>query len=139
MYKETITCENFNGVDVTVDAYFNITEAEIMQMELSPDGSYAERIQKLINTKDVKELIRLFTGLIDLSYGVKSEDGMHFRKSEDILNDFKSTSAYSALYMKFVMDADAASKFVNGIFPKHLIDEAKKSPDYQVKLQAINS
>lgn len=139
MYKETIIYEDFNGVEIKEDKYFNITKAEMMQMELSPDGGYASRIQKLIDTKDVKELIRLFTGLIDIAYGEKSDDGKHFRKSEDILRDFKDTNAYSELYMKFVLDADAASRFVNGIFPKDLIEEAKKSPDYQAKIKALNS
>lgn len=139
MYKETVTYEDFNGVEIKEDKYFNITKAEMMQMELSPDGGYAQRIQKLIDTKDVKELIRLFTGLIDLSYGEKSEDGKHFRKSPEILADFKDTNAYSELYMKYVMDAEAASRFVNGIFPKDIIEQAKASPEYQQKIKALNS
>lgn len=138
MHKETITCENYNGVDITVDAYFNLTEAEIMAMELSSEGSYKERISKLIKTKDVKELIKLFTGLIDASYGEKSEDGIHFRKGEDILANFKDTMAYSTLYMSLVTDADKASKFVNGIFPKKLIEEAKNSPEYQAQIRSLS-
>lgn len=138
MYKETITYKNFNDIEITEDKYFNLTKAELMQMELSSDGGYAARLKRIIATKDVKELIRLFTGLIDLSYGEKSDDGKHFRKSEDILADFKDTNAYSELYMKFVMDADAASRFINGIFPEDLIKEAQKSPEYQAQLKALN-
>lgn len=139
MYKETITYEDFNGVECKEEKYFNITKAEMMNMELSPDGGYAVRLKKLMDTKDAKELIRLFTGLIDIAYGEKSEDGKHFRKSPEILANFKDTNAYSELYMKFISDADAASKFVNGIFPKDVIEEAKAKPEYQAQLRALNS
>ena len=139
MHQETITYENFNGVQVKEIAMFNISKAEIMQMELSEEGSYRTRLQKLIDTKDVKELIRLFTGLIDISYGIKSEDGKHFRKSPEILEDFKDTNAYVELYMSLVSDADHASRFVNGIFPKDLIEEAKASPEYQAQIRALTN
>lgn len=139
MHQETITYENFNGVQVKENHMFNITKAELMQMELSEEGSYQIRLQKLIDTKDVKELIRLFTGLIDISYGIKSEDGKHFRKSPEILANFKDTNAYAELYMSLVSDADHASRFVNGIFPKDLIEQAKATPEYQAQIRALGN
>ena len=99
MHQETITYENFNGVQVKEIAMFNISKAEIMQMELSEEGSYRTRLQKLIDTKDVKELIRLFTGLIDISYGIKSEDGkdVFFHYSALVMEGFKDIAVESAV------------------------------------------
>lgn len=117
MLKKTITYTNYNGVECTEDFYFNLTKAEIMEMELSTSGGLAEMIQKIVAAQDAPAIIKIFKELVLKAYGEKSPDGKRFIKSEEISKAFSQTEAYSILFMELATDADAASAFVNGIVP----------------------
>ena len=117
MLKKTITYTNYNGIEVTEDFYFNLTKAEIMEMEMSTSGGMAEMINKIVASQDAPAIIKIFKELILKAYGEKSADGKHFVKSEEISVAFSQTEAYSQLFMELATDADAAAKFVNGIVP----------------------
>lgn len=117
MIKETITYIDYNGNERTEDAYFNLTKAEIMKMEMSIKGGLAEMIQRVVQAQDQPAIIQIFEDLIHRSYGVKTPDGKGFRKTQADLDEFIATPAYSELFMKLATDADAAAKFVNGVVP----------------------
>ena len=117
MIKKTIKYVDFNGVEREEDYYFNLTKAEIAEMELSVDGGLAEKVKKIVAAKDMPNLIKIFKDLILRSYGVKSDDGKRFIKSEQLRNEFTQTEAYSELFMELSTNADAAAAFVNGITP----------------------
>ena len=125
MIKKTITYTDYNEVERTEDFYFNLTKAEIMEMELSTTGGMAEMIKKIVATKDQPAIIKIFKDLVLKAYGEKSADGKRFIKSEEITTAFSQTEAYSILFMELATDADAAAKFVNGIVPA---DVAKQLP-----------
>ena len=120
MLKKTIEYTDYNGVARKEDFYFNLNKAELMEMELGTTGGYAEMIQKIIDTQDVPTLVKIFKELVLKAYGVKTADGRGFKKSEELRDDFVHTEAYSNLFMELATDADAASKFVNGIIPADL-------------------
>lgn len=124
MLKETMTYVDYNGVERTEDFYFNLTKAEIMEMEMTTVGGMAEMITKIVNAKDAPAIIKIFKELILKAYGIKSADGRRFIKSEEISTEFAQTEAYSQLYMKLATDADAAAKFVNGIVPVDAVQPA---------------
>ena len=117
MLKKTITYNDYNGVERTEDFYFNLTKAEIMEMELSTTGGLSEMITRIVNAKDAPAIIKIFKDLILKAYGEKSADGKHFKKSQEISDAFAQTEAYSILFMELATDADAAAKFVNAIVP----------------------
>lgn len=117
MLKKTITYTNYNGIEITEDFYFNLTKAEIMEMEMSTSGGMAEMINKIVSSQDAPAIIKIFKELILKAYGEKSADGKRFIKSEEISTAFAQTEAYSQLFMELATDADAASTFVNGIVP----------------------
>ena len=129
MYKKTLTYTDFNGVERTEDFYFNFTKAELMDLQLSTDGGLLEIIKKIINAKDTPALIKLFKQVLLLSYGVKSEDGKKFKKSDEIRDDFASTEAYSEIYMELATNSEAASEFINSILPADLAAQAKEAID----------
>lgn len=120
MLKKTITYKDYNGVERTENHYFNLTKAEVMEMEMSTTGGLAEKIQKIVDAKDTPSIIKVFKELILKAYGVKSDDGKRFIKSEQISTEFAQTEAYSILFMELATNADEASKFVNGIVPADL-------------------
>lgn len=124
MLKKTIKYTDFNGVDREEDFYFNLTEAELAEMNLMTKGGLKGYLEAIINTQDTPAIAELFKTIINKAYGVKSPDGRKFTKSPEILEDFIYTQAYSNLYMSLIADADAAASFVNGIIPKNIADQA---------------
>ena len=118
MLKKTITYEDYNGTERTEDFYFNLNKAELVEMETAIDGGLAERINKITMTQSVPEIVKIFKELVLKAYGVKSDDGKRFIKSEELSSEFAQTEAYSNLFMELATDADKAAEFVNGILPK---------------------
>jgi len=115
MLKKTITYEDYNGISRTEDFYFNLTEAEAMEMELSTDGGFTEQIERIINAKDIKQIIAVFKDFILKAYGEKSPDGRRFIKNQEVRDAFSQTEAYSKLFMELSTDSEAAAAFVNGV------------------------
>lgn len=124
MIKKTITYTDYNGTERTEDFYFNLTKAEVMEMEMSVKGGLAEMIQRIITAQDQPAIIKIFRDLITKAYGVKSPDGRKFMKSAEITDDFVQTEAFSELYMELATNADAAAAFVNGIVPADMAKQA---------------
>ena len=118
MLKKTITYIDYNGNERTEDFYFNLTKAEIMEMEMSTNGGLAEMIKRIVAAQDAPAIIKIFKEIILKAYGEKSPDGKKFIKSEELSNSFAQTEAYSQLFMELATNADAAADFVNGITPK---------------------
>lgn len=125
MLKKVIKYTDFNGVEREEEFYFNLTEAELAEMNLMTKGGLKTYLESIIATKDTPALAELFKTIIDKSYGVKSPDGRKFMKSKDILEDFIYTQAYSNLYMELVTNADSASNFINSIVPASIVANAK--------------
>lgn len=117
MLKKTITYTDYNGSERTEDFYFNLTKAEVVEMEMSTTGGLAEMIKKIVAAQDAPSIIAIFKKLILKAYGEKSPDGRRFIKSDEISNAFSQTEAYSQLFMELATDADKAAEFVNGITP----------------------
>lgn len=132
MIKKTVTYTDYNGVERTENHYFNLSKAEVMEMEMSTNGGMAESIQKIVDAKDAPSIIRVFKDLVLKAYGVKSDDGRRFMKTKPdgsrYADDFKETEAYSQIFMELATDADAAAKFVNGIVPADLAQKAAALP-----------
>lgn len=125
MLKKTITYTDYNGNDRTEAFYFNLSKAELMEMQLGTTGGFDAMVQNIINAQDVPTLMTIFKDIILKAYGEKSADGKRFIKSEEISKAFSETEAYSNLYMELVTDAKAAANFITGLVPKEIGDKAK--------------
>lgn len=117
MLKKPITYVDYNGVERTEEFYFNLSKAEIAEMELRSSGGLQSMIQGIIDAKDADALINIFKDVIKKSYGKKTPDGRRIMKSEEIWEDFYQTEAYSNLFMELITDDKAAADFMNGIIP----------------------
>ena len=120
MLKKTITYTDYNGTERTEDFYFNLSKAEIMELEMGVTGGLTEMINRIVAAQDAPSIIKLFKDLVLRAYGIKSADGKRFMKNEEIRASFAETEAYSILFMELATDADAAAKFVNGIVPAEM-------------------
>ena len=117
MLKKTMTYIDYNGNQRTEDFYFNLSKAEILEMEMTTTGGLAEMIQRIVAAQDIPAIVKIFKELVLKAYGVKSADGKRFIKSEELTTEFAQTEAYSDLFMELSTDADKAQKFINGIVP----------------------
>lgn len=128
MLKKTMTYTDYNGIERTEDHFFNLSKAEIMEMEMSTTGGLAEMIKRIVAAQDQPAIIKIFKELILKAYGVKSPDGKRFIKSDEISLEFSQTEAYSQLFMELATDADAAAAFINGIIPADMAKQAAALP-----------
>lgn len=133
MLKKTIEFKDFNGNTRKEDFYFNLTEAEVTEMELSVEGGLVEMINRIVAAQNGKEIIDTFKEMIRKSYGEKSPDGRRFIKNQEVWEKFAQTEAYSKLFMELATNHQAASDFVNGITPPKE-DEAAAPPSGPVAL-----
>lgn len=124
MLKKVMTYTDYNGVERTEEFLFNLTKAELMEMEMTTEGGLSTMIQGVIDSKNVPAIVNIFKKLLLKAYGKKSPDGRRFIKSEEISQEFAQTEAYSEMFMELATDADAAAAFINGIIPE-LPDDMK--------------
>ena len=124
MLKKTITYTDYNGVERTEDKYFNLSKAEIMEMEMSTAGGFAEMVQGIVKAQDAPAIMKIFKDIILKSYGEKSPDGKRFIKSKELSDEFSQTEAYSDLFMELCTNAEASAAFINGIIPADVAEKA---------------
>ena len=135
MVKKTVTYTDYNGVERTEDAYFNLNELELAEIavelpdELSDsifDNTNEEEVGEVIQNLGKKEIIEFVKKLMIKSYGVKSEDGRCFIKNEKVVEEFKYSALFSAIVMELLTD-DNASEFINAIIPANVADKIAES------------
>ena len=112
MLKETIKYTDYNGVEREEDFYFNLTEAELAEMELGVEGGLTSMIDKIVKAQSLPELIKVFKDII---------------KNDEVREAFSQTEAYSILFMKLANDDIAAANFVKGILPKERASALEES------------
>lgn len=126
MLVKRIPYTDYNGNTREEDFYFNLNKGEIFNLQFGTEGGLDKAIQKIIQTEDTPKIVKLFQDIILNAYGVKSDDGIRFIKSEKLREEFKQTEAYSELLMELVSDEKKAADFINALMPKDLAEEAQK-------------
>lgn len=118
MLKKTITYTDYDGLERTEEFRFNLTKAELVDMELTTAGTFSETMKRIIAEKDIIRIAKLFKELLLKSYGVKSDDGKRFIKSQELSEAFSQTEAYSDLYIELLSNPEEAAKFFAAVAPK---------------------
>lgn len=123
MLKETIKYTDFDGNEQSENFYFNISKAQFIEMEVNEAGGVVGMLKRVGEARDPKVVMKFMKDFIRKSYGVKSEDGKHFNRSEEITNEFENTEAYSELYCRLCTDAKYAIQFIIKVLP---LDEKER-------------
>lgn len=133
MLKQTITYEDFDENQVTEDLYFNMSRIVVVENaeELTRRWKEIEAMlrgdeTRELGTHEVKMLINIVKYMMELSYGVKSDDGRVFDQSPELWNRFTHMAAFDAFLFGLFEDTNKATSFIAGIFPKSLREEAEK-------------
>lgn len=136
MLKKTITYTDYEGMKRTEDFYFNLSKTEITKMDMSEEGGLQKRLDRIVQTRDNKELISVFDGLIKSAYGEKSADGKQFIKKPELAEAFSYTEAYDILFMELVSDVDKAAAFIKGILPSDIQSALDQNTMDEIKAKA---
>lgn len=127
MLKKTIKFKDLDGNPLEEDFYFNISKAELAEMEIgeAKQGGMAAVIQQIIDETDGKKITALLNEVIKTAYGVRSSDNRRFIKNDEVWEDFYHTDAHSELLYELYTDSAKAAEFMNGIAP---IEVSQKMP-----------
>lgn len=117
MLKKTIKYVDYNGNPREEDCYFNLTRTELLQLDLTSEGSFQDLVHKIIQTQDKKALWHLFKEIVLTSYGEKSLDGKKFIKSSELAAEFACTPMFDELMVELCSGEEAVNKFIDGIMP----------------------
>ena len=133
MLKKTITYVDYDDNERTEDFYFNLTQAEIIELNLSPMGGLDNTLRKIIKETNTGKIVEMIKHIILMAYGEKSFDGKKFIKKDPVTGrklseDFEASPAFSVLFMELLEDEKKAASFINSIIPQDVrakIDDPK--------------
>jgi len=117
MLKKLINYVDYDGRERSENFYFNLSKAELLDMELGTIGGMQNLIQLIIEKQDIPKIMEALKSLVLKAYGEKSADGRRFIKTKELSEAFSQTEAYSQLYMELLTNAESAAAFINGIVP----------------------
>lgn len=123
MLKKSITFLDLDGNPVVEDFYFNLSKAELAELELSKEDGLTEYLTKLTKSTNGPEIIAMFKNIITLTVGRRSEDGRRFIKNKEITDEFLQSDAYSEFFMELISDPEASTAFIKGVMPKDLVEK----------------
>lgn len=123
MYKKTVTFEDYDGNTVTEDFYFNLTKAELLELQVSEEEGFAEAMEQIVRAGNGKEIIAGFKKILLMSIGKRR--GVSFVKNDQIREEFEGSPAFSEIFMELATNASAGAEFVNNVIPKNLADQVK--------------
>jgi len=143
MLKQTITFTDYNDEPRTIEEYFHINEAELIDMQANSEGGIQADLEKAIKSNDIGQVLGFIKMLVHKSYGKKSLDGIHFDKSEELTNSFINSAYYSDFLLGLIEDnGDKGIEFIKGVLPKKLMDRAlsqaqgNPTPPFETKAYA---
>lgn len=128
MLRKPISYVDYDGNQRKEDFFFNLSKAELMEMEMGTTGGMKRLLDRIVEAQDAKRIMEIFKDIILRSYGEKSLDGKRFIKSKELAESFAQTEAYSELFMELATDDKAAAAFINGIIPQALAAEIAANP-----------
>lgn len=117
MLKKTIKYTDYDGNERTEDFFFNLSKAEVLELEMGTNGGMTNLIKKIVAEQDMARITSIFKDIIMKAYGEKSLDGKYFDKSPELSARFSHTEAYSELFME-LLDPDKCTAFINAIIPQ---------------------
>ena len=149
MLKKTITFTNYDGEEQSMDAYFNLTRTECidLNLEYEADGGLIGRMRRLIGEQQKdgavpqKPAVDFVKLLIDRSYGVRPKDNpsVFLKKDENgtpLINKFKQSLAYDAYVYGLLTGEESLDEFAKNVMPK-VSDEQLAQAQAQLKADGL--
>ena len=132
MIKRTITYKDFDGESVTEDFFFNMMEADFVDLDFKYEQygglrGYLTNLIKDIQDKGEnapkKPMYDFLKEMISVSVGKRI--GKRFDRSKEVKDMFFQTGAYSGFLMDLLNDPEGIPTFIDGITPDVPEDKRK--------------
>lgn len=149
MLKKVIKFEDFDGTQATVDAYFNLTKTECVDLNLQyeDEGGLIGYLKKLMANKTPDGQIRqkpavdFVRKIVEMAYGVRPKDDPSlFLKEDDngrkYAQRFKQSAAYDAFVFALLSGEESLDEFVEGVMPE-MSQEQKKEAEKMMKAEGF--
>lgn len=130
MFKKTIEYTDYNGIKKTEDFWFNLNQAELTELALSPSGGLDTMLREVISSADTATIIKTFKKIILMAYGKRTPDGRFTKRAEDghkLADDFEESIVFPKLFMEISFDSDKAVEFINGCVPQDLKEQVSQA------------
>lgn len=142
MIKETISFEDTDGKQITMDAYFHASSRDLLNIGLDSgiksdieqlsDLDYIKRVTtdgtEEEQTEYTRQLLNIIDEIVKISYGERVESTLpngetysSFKKNPAKTELFMDSDAYGAFVLDLVSNGERFSKFINGVFPESMI------------------
>lgn len=138
MYVKPITYTDYDGVQHTDKFYFNISKAELIEMDASETGGLTKRLQEIVDANETADIFKRVKSIILKAYGRKSPDGKRFIKSPEMSQEFEQTEAYSELIMEFMQNPKSFEEFMRHTLPKVDVEETTKPAGNAILMNSSN-
>lgn len=138
MYVKPITYTDYDGVQHTDKFYFNISKAELIEMDASETGGLTKRLQEIVDANETADIFKRVKSIILKAYGRKSPDGKRFIKSPEMSQEFEQSEAYSELIMEFMQNPKSFEEFMRHTLPKVDVEETTKPAGNAIPMNSSN-
>ena len=138
MISYKVSYDDYDGRPHVETHYFNLNQTELNMLNARYGGSLQNTIARLSMTENAKEMMDILMDVFKTSYGRMDDDRVHFRKSEQIWDDFASTPAFDKLFMETMGSDEKSAEFIRGVLPKKMAENAEKE-DPAAKIAALQS
>ena len=136
MLKKTVEYFDYDNNKRTETLYFNLNQSELIEIAMDLPDSVSKSVgddptkidekqaaAAVIDALGKKGVVKFIKDILLKSYGIKSEDGRRFQKSEKISNEFAQTIAFDTIYMELMANDNAASDFINAVIPATVVEK----------------
>lgn len=141
MFKKTYEYTDYNGTKKTEDFWFNLNQAELAELALTPSGGLDHMLSEIVSAADTATIIATFKKIILMAYGKRTPDGRFTKKAPDghrLADDFEESAVFPMMFMEISFDTDKAIEFINGCVPQDLkADVSKATSEMKEKLDNL--
>ena len=133
MVKREIEFEDYEGEKVKEPFYFNLTKAEIQELEFEMPGGFEGMMNKLKKNPSNSDIVNAFKTILGKAYGEKLPNGKIYKNKENT-EAFFASDAYSELFFWMLNNGDEAMKFIEGMLPRDVAEKVPEpEPQYVIK------
>lgn len=118
MIKKTITYTDMDGVELVEDFYFHLFSPEVFKLEAEYGMDLERYVKAMANSGDISRMIAFLENIILSSYGVRTNNGKSFDKSDELRKNFQNSQAYAELFEEILTNPSAAQSFASGLISK---------------------
>lgn len=131
MFSREFEYTGYDGKPKKDTYWFNLTEAELYEIDLSSIHGFTGEMNKLLKEERTKEIVEAFKGIILGAVGVVSADGRKFIKSDEVREDFYRSKAYSILFVELVSSGEKVAEFLKGAIPDEIRQKMEETEKEQ--------